>query len=126
MAAALPNVGKGAKYGDLKRRLIFLLGAQQEDQATLEVAVLRAFSDVGERGGHQALGAAFGACSALGAAFTASSSAGSAFFAFFFFSFFTGAGFSVYSTLPPAASIAARAPLDALTSFSVILRESSP
>src|SRR4051812_15917103 len=27
MAAALPNVGKGAKYGDLKRRLLFLLGA---------------------------------------------------------------------------------------------------
>src|SRR5258705_9050520 len=27
MAAALPNVGKGAKYGDLKRRLFFLLGA---------------------------------------------------------------------------------------------------
>src|SRR5215210_1451404 len=27
MATALPNVGKGAKYGDLKRRLIFLLGA---------------------------------------------------------------------------------------------------
>jgi preprotein translocase subunit SecY len=27
MATALPNVGKGAKYGDLKRRLLFLLGA---------------------------------------------------------------------------------------------------
>src|SRR5437868_6316373 len=27
MATALPNVGKGAKYGDLKRRLFFLLGA---------------------------------------------------------------------------------------------------
>src|SRR5258708_5368993 len=27
MAAALPNVGKGSKYGDLKRRLLFLLGA---------------------------------------------------------------------------------------------------
>src|SRR5258706_1930043 len=27
MAAALPNVGKAAKYGDLKRRLVFLLGA---------------------------------------------------------------------------------------------------
>src|SRR3954467_3330740 len=27
MATALPKVGKGAKYGDLKRRLIFLLGA---------------------------------------------------------------------------------------------------
>jgi preprotein translocase subunit SecY len=27
MAAALPNVGKGQKYGDLKRRLLFLLGA---------------------------------------------------------------------------------------------------
>src|ERR1041385_9328404 len=27
MANALPNVGKGAKYGDLKRRLLFLLGA---------------------------------------------------------------------------------------------------
>jgi len=27
MVAALPNVGKGAKYGDLKRRLIFLIGA---------------------------------------------------------------------------------------------------
>src|SRR5512138_2066540 len=25
MATALPNVGKGARYGDLKRRLIFLL-----------------------------------------------------------------------------------------------------
>jgi len=27
MATALPNVGKGQKYGDLKRRLLFLLGA---------------------------------------------------------------------------------------------------
>ena len=27
MATALPNVGKGAKYGDLKRRLLFMLGA---------------------------------------------------------------------------------------------------
>src|SRR5215470_18594761 len=27
MANALPNVGKGQKYGDLKRRLLFLLGA---------------------------------------------------------------------------------------------------
>src|SRR5512134_904638 len=27
MATALPSVGKGARYGDLKRRLIFLLGA---------------------------------------------------------------------------------------------------
>src|ERR1700745_2450135 len=27
MANPLPNVGKGAKYGDLKRRLLFLLGA---------------------------------------------------------------------------------------------------
>jgi len=27
MATALPNLGKGAKYGDLKRRLLFLLGA---------------------------------------------------------------------------------------------------
>src|SRR5512145_2864136 len=27
MATALPNVGKGARYGDLKRRLFFLLGA---------------------------------------------------------------------------------------------------
>src|SRR5258706_12994034 len=27
MATALPNVGKGAKYGDLKRRLLFLPGA---------------------------------------------------------------------------------------------------
>src|SRR3982750_2131085 len=27
MATELPNVGKGAKYGDLKRRLLFLLGA---------------------------------------------------------------------------------------------------
>src|SRR4051812_47576615 len=27
MASALPNVGKGARYGDLKRRLLFLLGA---------------------------------------------------------------------------------------------------
>src|SRR5712675_363248 len=27
MATPLPNVGKGAKYGDLKRRLLFLLGA---------------------------------------------------------------------------------------------------
>src|SRR6476659_9312860 len=27
MATALPNVGKGARYGDLKRRLLFLLGA---------------------------------------------------------------------------------------------------
>src|SRR6202008_313111 len=27
MATALPNVGKGARYGDLKKRLIFLLGA---------------------------------------------------------------------------------------------------
>src|SRR3981189_283653 len=27
MATALPNVGKAAKYGDLKRRLLFLLGA---------------------------------------------------------------------------------------------------
>src|SRR3989475_3736221 len=27
MATALPNIGKGAKYGDLKRRLLFLLGA---------------------------------------------------------------------------------------------------
>jgi preprotein translocase subunit SecY len=27
MATALPNVGKGAKYGDLKRRLLFLLGS---------------------------------------------------------------------------------------------------
>jgi preprotein translocase subunit SecY len=27
MATALPNVGKGSKYGDLKRRLLFLLGA---------------------------------------------------------------------------------------------------
>src|SRR5260221_1864717 len=27
MATALPNVGKGAKYGDLKRRLLFRLGA---------------------------------------------------------------------------------------------------
>src|ERR671922_2846398 len=27
MATALPNVGKGAKYGDLKKRLLFLLGA---------------------------------------------------------------------------------------------------
>ena len=27
MAAALPNIGKGARYGDLKRRLLFLLGA---------------------------------------------------------------------------------------------------
>src|SRR5260221_254044 len=26
MATALPNVGKGSKYGDLKRRLVFLLG----------------------------------------------------------------------------------------------------
>ena len=25
MATALPNVGKGARYGDLKRRLFFLL-----------------------------------------------------------------------------------------------------
>src|SRR5690242_16092703 len=27
MATALPNLGKGARYGDLKRRLLFLLGA---------------------------------------------------------------------------------------------------
>src|SRR5213082_3400972 len=27
MASALPNVGKGARYGDLKKRLLFLLGA---------------------------------------------------------------------------------------------------
>src|SRR5687768_12375344 len=27
MATALPNVGKGQKYGDLKRRLLFMLGA---------------------------------------------------------------------------------------------------
>src|SRR3979411_1761958 len=27
MATALPNVGKAAKYGDLKKRLLFLLGA---------------------------------------------------------------------------------------------------
>ena len=27
MANPLPNVGKGQKYGDLKRRLLFLLGA---------------------------------------------------------------------------------------------------
>ena len=27
MATALPNVGKGARYGDLKRRLLFLLAA---------------------------------------------------------------------------------------------------
>ena len=27
MTAALPNVGKGAKYGDLRKRLLFLLGA---------------------------------------------------------------------------------------------------
>ena len=27
MATALPNVGKGSRYGDLKRRLLFLLGA---------------------------------------------------------------------------------------------------
>src|SRR4051812_50058076 len=27
MATALPNVGKGSRYGDLKRRLIFLLGS---------------------------------------------------------------------------------------------------
>src|SRR5437764_4647065 len=27
MATALPNVGKGARYGDLKKRLLFLLGA---------------------------------------------------------------------------------------------------
>src|SRR5690242_21679649 len=27
MASALPNIGKGARYGDLKRRLLFLLGA---------------------------------------------------------------------------------------------------
>jgi len=27
MATVLPNVGKGAKYGDLKKRLLFLLGA---------------------------------------------------------------------------------------------------
>jgi preprotein translocase subunit SecY len=27
MATALPNIGKGQKYGDLKRRLLFLLGA---------------------------------------------------------------------------------------------------
>src|SRR5215217_7847223 len=27
MATALPNVGKGSRYGDLKQRLIFLLGA---------------------------------------------------------------------------------------------------
>src|SRR5690242_14325256 len=27
MATALPNIGKGARYGDLKRRLLFLLGA---------------------------------------------------------------------------------------------------
>src|ERR1700693_1959131 len=27
MATALPNVGKASKYGDLKRRLLFLLGA---------------------------------------------------------------------------------------------------
>src|SRR5690349_13184801 len=27
MATALPNAGKGAKYGDLKKRLLFLLGA---------------------------------------------------------------------------------------------------
>src|SRR3954462_15563312 len=27
MATSLPNVGKGMRYGDLKRRLLFLLGA---------------------------------------------------------------------------------------------------
>jgi len=27
MANPLPNVGKGQKYGDLKKRLLFLLGA---------------------------------------------------------------------------------------------------
>ena len=27
MATALPNVGKGARYGDLKRRLLFLLAS---------------------------------------------------------------------------------------------------
>ena len=27
MATALPNVGKSGRYGDLKRRLVFLLGA---------------------------------------------------------------------------------------------------
>jgi preprotein translocase subunit SecY len=27
MATALPNVGKGSRYGDLKRRLLFLLAA---------------------------------------------------------------------------------------------------
>src|SRR5258708_33363665 len=86
--------------------------AQQEQQAPLQIAVLRALAYVGKRGRHQAFGASSAACSG--------------FFSFFFFSFLTGAGFSVYSTLPPAASIIERAPFEAFTSFSVILRESLP